>query len=135
MLSHRSARGHGPHALAGGAAPAIDLVDHVADDAAVVRHNLDDVADGRTAAACREIYHAVLLGDACDRGLGVLHQVTEALDGVLIGGEDLGAAVEDGAVGRGPADHRGADAHGAVVPGRGAGGHDHAVVVEVRPGA
>src|SRR5204863_5966445 len=133
--AHLAARGHRPHGLDLAVAHAVDLVDHVAHHAAVVRYHRHDLADLRPRAAPGEIHHAVLLGQVHDRRLRVLEQVAVAGDRIEVGGEDLGAGVEDRALGRRLAHHRAAHAHRAVVPRRRARGHHHAVVVDVGAGA
>ena len=55
-------------------------VDHVDDDADVVRHDADDVADLRPVVALRQIEEAVLLGEPCDLGLGMLEDQAVALE-------------------------------------------------------
>ena len=63
-------------------------------------------------------------------GLRVLHDVAVALHAVLVGGEHLRAAVEDGAPVGGAAHHRGAHAHRAVRPRSAVPERDHHRVVE-----
>jgi hypothetical protein len=80
-LPDGSSRGHRPCLFDLPAADAVELVDHVADDAAVVGHDADHVAHGGALAARGEIDHAVLLRQRGDRGVGMFDHVAEALHG------------------------------------------------------
>src|SRR5919198_4270437 len=72
--AHLAARRHRPHGLDRAVAHAVDLVDHVAHHAAVVGHDLHGLADLGPCATCREVDHAVLLGEVDHLGLRVLEQ-------------------------------------------------------------
>src|SRR5215510_13629206 len=115
-LADEAAGGDGPDYFHLPAADAVQLVHHVADHAAVIRHHVHDLAAPGPLCARREIHDAVLLGKIRDHRLRVLHHVAEPLLAVLVGGQHLRAAVEDGAAVGGPAHHGGPHAHGAVVP-------------------
>src|SRR5262249_26372182 len=127
-LADVAARGDGPDHLQRAAADAVELGHHVAHHAAVIRHHVHDVAHLRPLGARAQIHDAVLLGEIGHHRFRILHHVPEALLSVLIGGEHLGAAVEDGAAVGGAAHHGGAHAHGAVVPRRRARRDYHHVV-------
>src|SRR5215471_20391888 len=132
VVTTAAARGNGPDHLHRAAADAVELIHHVAHHAAVIRHHVHDVAHLRPLGTCGEIHDAVLLREIGHHRLWVLHHVPEALLSVLIGGEHLGAAVEDGAAVGGTAHDGGTHAHGAVVPGRRARRDHHDVVEDAR---
>src|SRR5262247_2950895 len=134
-LANAAARGDGPDHLHRAAPDAVELVHHVAHHAAVVRYHVHNVAYLWSLGAGGEIHDAVLLGEIGHHRLRIFHHVPEALLPVLIGGEHLGAAVEDGAPVGGTAHHGGAHAHGAVVPGRRARRDHHDVVEDAGAGA
>src|SRR5262249_13814548 len=131
----RSAGRHRPDGFDPSITDTVDLVDHVAHHAAVVWNDVHHVTDDRSLATGREVHDTVLLGQVRDGRLRIFDHVTVALDRVLIGREHLGAGIDDGPCGRRTAHDRGAHAHGAMVPGGRAGGHDHHVVEDVGPGA
>src|SRR5436309_10339590 len=83
--AHCSARRDGPRDFDRAAAHAVDLVDHVAHDTAVVRHDADHVTDLRALAARREVDDAVLFREPGDDGVRILHEVAVALHRVLVG--------------------------------------------------
>src|SRR5262245_47459976 len=66
------------------AADAVDLVNHVADDAGVVGNDGDHLPDLRFRRRVREIDHAVLLGDVGDDRLRILDDAAEILDVILL---------------------------------------------------
>src|SRR3989442_782753 len=78
-LAHAAAGGDGPDHLDRQAADTVQLVHHIAHDAAVVRHDVDDLAHLRALGAGGDINDPVLLGEIADHGLGIFHDVAEAL--------------------------------------------------------
>src|SRR3954468_13540639 len=81
-----------------------EAVDHVDDDADVVRHDADDVADLRPVVALRQVEEAVLLGKPCDLGLRMLEDEAVALEAAGVARQCLRAGVDNAALRAGPAD-------------------------------
>src|SRR5262249_30656820 len=66
FLTDCSAGRDGPDRFDPSIADPVDLIDHVAHHAAVVRNDVDHVTDGRPLATRREVHDAVLLGQVRD---------------------------------------------------------------------
>src|SRR6266545_3804588 len=88
-LADASARRHRPDDLDLVAADAIDLVEHVADDAGMVGDDADHLADLRLGGRAREVDHAVLFGNVGDHRVRILHHAAEILDVVLLARQHL----------------------------------------------
>src|SRR5581483_9014575 len=86
--------------------------------------------------AAGEVEEAVLLGEGGNLGLRILQDQPEAVvEPAGVGGQRLGAGVEDAALGGGTAHHGGVDGERAVLRLGCAAGQHHAVVEDVGAGA
>src|SRR5262245_61803752 len=135
-LDELAAGRHRQHCYDPVAAHGNHAIKHVNDDADMVRHHANHLADLGSVVAARKIEEPMFLGEGVNLGLWVFQDQAEAIvQSARVGRQCLGAGVENAALGCGAADDGGVDAEGAVVRRCSSTRQHHAVVEDVGAGA